>query len=101
MTKNKQNMTKNMQNNMQNMTKNMFRYAQYVICYIVTYCNIFAYSTYCKISNMSKKDPHIFFYIFFYILVYILLHTILHILHIAILQYVQNRPLHIVFYILF
>ncbi len=31
-----QNMTRNMQNNMQNMTKNMFKYAQYVIWYIVT-----------------------------------------------------------------
>ena len=64
MTKNMQDMTKNMQNNMQNMAKNMFKYAQYVIWYIETYCNIFC---------------------IFYILQYV--------------QYVQNRPSHIVWHI--
>ena len=52
------------------MTKNMFKYAQYVIWYIATYCNIFCITTYYNITNMSKImiDPHILFYILIYIL---------------------------------
>ncbi len=41
MTNNMQGMTKKMQNNMQDMTKKRFKYAPYVIWYIVTYYDIF------------------------------------------------------------
>ena len=73
MTKNMQDMTKNMQNNMQNMTKNMFQYAQYVIWYIATYCNIFCISYILQYVQYVQDRPW-----------RIILHNILHIgLHTA------------------
>jgi hypothetical protein len=97
MTKNMQNMTKNMHNNMKNTTKKMFKYAQYVIWYINT--TYFAYPTYFNMSNMSKIDPNVFFYILFYTLVYILLHIICIFCILQYVQYVQDRPLHIILHI--
>jgi hypothetical protein len=73
MTNNMQDMTKNMQNNMQNMAKNMFKYAQYVIWYIVTYCDIFCIFYILQYVQYVQNRPS-----------HIVLHIVLHIgLHTA------------------
>ncbi len=71
---------KNMQNNIQNMTKSMFKYAQYVIWYIVTYCNIFCIFYILQNANYVQDRPS-----------HICLHIVLHIgLHTAVYYFAYS-----------
>ncbi len=64
MTKNLQNMTKKSAEQYAKTDKNMFKYAQYVIWYIVTYCNIFCIFYILQyVQYVQDRPSHIFLHI--------------------------------------